>query len=250
MKSHPLPSAMRILLTTVCVTLSLVGCGTHHGMVSVQAPPTPSHPSHKPPKVPSPGTEGQSSKGHVGSQSTVSGVTPSPHAHASSPTNASQPVTTQMPDATAPFETMTQANTGSNGQSGASADHSQGPSDVGTELKQVIDKAHLKPSEQQIVAPYVTRLTGLQSTYEGTLSALYQQAKTEFHAGSESKATIEKKYIPKVLNLENSAQDQLNSLLFSLKDKLQTAGFATTPVDNLRNEYYAEVTKLQAQLGG
>lgn len=146
-----------------------------------------------------------------------------------------------MPDATSPFQTL--------GQSTASRQPGGSTSSTRGGVQTALQKSHLKPSETQIIKPYVTTLTRLQTKYIQSLNRLYDEAKAEYHAGKQSKTAVENKYLPEVISLQNSAQDQLNRLLFNLKDKLQGAGYSTTPVDTLRSAYYTEVAQLQAKLG-
>ena len=97
---------------------------------------------------------------------------------------------------------------------------------------------------------YLSELASPQSQYINQLYGLYNQARAEYHTTHESKLSIEKKYFPEVLGLENSAQDKLNSLLFSLRDKLIARGYGTGEVDAIRNAYYAQMARLQGQIKG
>ncbi len=150
-----------------------------------------------------------------------------------------------MPDATTPFQSIGQS------QNAASASSSpKAPTVSKTALEKGAGTSTLKPTEQQIVKPYLSQLASLQSQYINQLYSLYNQARAEYHTTHESKLRIEKKYFPEVLGLENSAQDKLNSLLFSLRDKLVASGYGAGEVDAIRNAYYAQMARLQSQIKG
>ncbi len=71
------------------------------------------------------------------------------------------------------------------------------------------------PTESHIVGPYIAQLAALRSQYIGSMTALYDQARAQYHAGKGSKSSIEREYYPQITSLENSAQDQVNSILFA-----------------------------------
>lgn len=106
------------------------------------------------------------------------------------------------------------------------------------------------PTVSQIVDPYMAQLASLKSQYIGSMTALYDQARAQYHAGKGSKSSIEREYYPQITSLENSAQDQVNSILFALRAKLLVNGYATTPVDTLRSEYQQEVAQAMAKFHG
>ncbi len=108
----------------------------------------------------------------------------------------------------------------------------------------------VKPTESQIVGPYMAQLASLKSQYIGSMTALYDQARAQYHAGKGSKSAIEHEYYPQFASLENSAQDQVNSILFALRAKLLANGYTTMPVDTLRSEYQQEVAQAMAKFHG
>ena len=108
----------------------------------------------------------------------------------------------------------------------------------------------LKPSEAQIVQPYVAQLESLRAQYMGSLGALYSQARAEYSQEKGSKLTIEAKFLPRLVSLENSAQDQVNSVLFTLRAQLAAHGYPTAEMNILRNDFYSEVQQEIATLKG
>jgi len=124
-------------------------------------------------------------------------------------------------------------------------------SKAGRELLQAaVQPKLLKPSENAIVQPFVAQLEALQSQYVGQLSGLYSQAKADYRAGKGSKLMIEAKYLPQFGSLEDSAQDQVNSILFALRAQLQAHGYPTTEMNVLRGDFYGAVNAEIAQLHG
>ncbi len=98
--------------------------------------------------------------------------------------------------------------------------------------------------------PYVAELESLRAQYLASLSALYNQARADYHQGKGSKLAIEAKYIPQIVSLENSAQDQVNGILFALRSQLEAHGYPTTEMDTLRTDFYSEVQQEIATLRG
>lgn len=117
-------------------------------------------------------------------------------------------------------------------------------------MQRVVTKSQLKPTEGQVIAPYVSKLEQLQSSYIDSLYSLYNQAKAEYHSGHDSKFQIERKYIPLAMGLENKAQNQVNSVLFTLRGALVEKGYPTDEVSVLRRAYYSEVAQMKAKLFG
>lgn len=153
--------------------------------------------------------------------------------------------TKQWPDGTGVFQNIDQgAATASSGSTLAALISSgkQG-------LQQALQNTPVQPSESQVAAPYIAQLENLQATYIGSLYALYSSAKAEYHAGHQSKLQIEVKYLPQAVILENKAQDQVNSVLFTLRAQLAAKGLPTDEVNVLRNSYYSQVAQMQAQFG-
>lgn len=169
-------------------------------------------------------------------------------ANAASPTNSTSSQTTvnsQAPNPTTVFQNIDKASA-----TGASGSNIQKVLSSGKQgLQQAIQQTPVKPTEAQVAAPFVSQLEELQSTYIEKLYALYNSAKAEYHSGQESKLQIVSKYTPQAISLENQAQDQVNSVLFTLRNKLVAQGYSTQEVNVLRNAYYSEVGKMQAQFG-
>lgn len=130
---------------------------------------------------------------------------------------------------------------------GASGSHS--PSHGGSSPTRAGGKA-ARPSEADIVQPYVAQLQSLRSQYLGSLSSLYNQARTDYRQGKGSKVAIEAKFVPQLVSLENSAQDQVNGILFALRDHLQAHGYPTTEMNTLRSDFYSQVQQEIAALRG
>ncbi len=135
----------------------------------------------------------------------------------------------------------------STGTTSTSAGQSSAQSGV---LQNAAQSRSLKPSEAKIVQPYVAALESLRAQYLASLSALYNQARADYHQGKGSKLAIEAKYIPQIVSLENSAQDQVNSILFALRSQLEAHGYPTTEMDTLRTDFYSEVQQEIATLRG
>lgn len=117
-------------------------------------------------------------------------------------------------------------------------------------LQKAAHSPSMKPSQQAIVAPFVAQLEVLQSQYVGSLNALYLQAKTTYHAGKASKLAIEAKYLPQFGALENRAQDQVNSILFTMRAALSSHGYPSTEMAVLRDDFYSAVQQEMARLRG
>jgi len=117
-------------------------------------------------------------------------------------------------------------------------------------LQKAAHSPSLKPSQAAIVAPFVAQLEALQSQYVGSLNALYLQAQATYRAGKASKLAIEAKYLPQFGALENSAQDQVNSILFTMRAALTSHGYPSTEMAVLRNDFYGAVQQEMARLRG
>lgn len=168
-----------------------------------------------------------------------------PEGIASPQESMSQPTTTAKPDAAGVFQNIDRPSASASSGSTLTAVVSSGQQG----MQQVLQKTPLQPTESQILAPYVSQLESLQSTYIESLYSLYSSAKAEYHAGHQTKLQIESKYLPQAMSLEDNAQNQVNSVLFALRDALAAKGFSTNEVNVLRNAYYSEVAQMQAQFG-
>lgn len=124
----------------------------------------------------------------------------------------------------------------------------QTPAQQGGALQSAAHSKSLKPSEAKIVQPYVAELESLRGQYLSSLISLYNQARADYHQGKGSKLAIESKYIPQIASLENSAQDQVNSILFALRDQLAAHGYPTTEMNTLRSGFYSEVQQAISSL--
>jgi len=151
----------------------------------------------------------------------------------------------QPPDASGVFQNIDQAPAAGANGSQLQTVVSSGPQGI----QKVLQQTPLQPTVSQVVAPYVTQLQTLQSTYITRLYGLYNSAKAEYHGGQKSKLQILSKYGPEAITLENKAQDQVNSVLFTLRAQLAAKGLPTNEVNVLRNAYYSEVAQMQAQFG-
>ena len=100
----------------------------------------------------------------------------------------------------------------------------------------------------QIANPYVTLLNALQTQYIGKLTAIYDQARAQYHAGQGTKTAIEKAYYPQISSLENQAQDQVNGILFALRAQLVAHNDPIQEMNVLRNAYNAAVAQAIAKL--
>ncbi len=140
---------------------------------------------------------------------------------------------------------------GATGASSSLGDASGSPSSShgGSSLTGAGGKAAM-PSEADIVQPYVAQLQSLRSQYLGLLSSLYNQARTDYQQGKGSKLAIEAKSLPQLVSLENSAQDQVNDVLFALRDQLQAHGYPTAEMNTLRSDFYSQVQQEIAALRG
>lgn len=116
-------------------------------------------------------------------------------------------------------------------------------------MEQSVQQVSLKPSEKALVKPYIAQMESLQSQYATSLYSLYDQAKAEYHTGQKSKLQIENEYVPQVIRLEDSAQSQVNVVLFALRDALVAQGYSTDEVNVLRNAYYSAVSQMESTLG-
>lgn len=105
-----------------------------------------------------------------------------------------------------------------------------------------------KLPSQQVIQPYTTRLASLKQMYALQLQSLYNQARDDYHHHRGTKQQIADKYTPKAIAIENDAQDELNGTLFSLRAALLRHGYSTAPVTALRQQYYAQLHVLVAQL--
>ena len=164
------------------------------------------------------------------------------------PTNALTPpssTTKQWPDGAGVFQNIDQGTATASSGSTLAAVISSGKQG----LQQALQNTPVQPSESQVAAPYIAQLENLQATYIGSLYALFSSAKAEYHAGHQSKLQIEAKYLPQAVILENKAQDQVNSVLFTLRAQLAAKGLPTDEVNVLRNAYYSQVAQMQAQFG-
>ena len=103
-----------------------------------------------------------------------------------------------------------------------------------------------KPTTAEIAAPYISRLQALQSQYLGELTAIYNQAKATYHTKGTAKPLIEVQYLPKFISLQNSLQDQVNGLLFSLRTQLTVHGYSTREVEVLHGEYEQAMAQVMA----
>lgn len=95
-------------------------------------------------------------------------------------------------------------------------------------------------------APYIAKLQALQSESVSQLTALYNQAKADYHATHMTKKQVAQEYLPKITALQNSLQDQVNGLLYSLRAALLQYGYSTQEVNTLRQEYQQAVAKADA----
>lgn len=226
----------RALTTMLVLTLpmTIAGCGNH----AVQTPVsgnTAITPSHK----------DDTGKNVTGNTVHTSSSVQQPQQTASSKANSSSTSpTSSPPDATGLFQDIKHA---------ASTTTSTSVQDVQaigkSHLEQSVQQTSMKPSESDLVKPYVAQMESLQSEYASSLYALYEKAKTAYHSGQKTKLQIENEYIPQVIQLEDGAQSRVNTVLFSLRDALVSNGYPTDEVNVLRNAYYSAVAQMQSTLG-
>lgn len=227
-----------------------------------------STPSGSEPTKPSQ-THPTSSKSQPGTKTSPSGAVSVASAHQSgatasenNPTNTQHSVTAGSHNAgdTTPHN----ANPAISGKAGSTSDSSSGgtsnptvasqnpsatPQSSSTSSQSSSTHTGTSPlTISQIANPYVTILNALQTQYIGKLTALYNQARAQYHAGQGTKTAIEKAYYPQISALENQAQDQVNGILFALRAQLVAHNDPIQEMNVLRNDYNAAVAQAIAKL--
>lgn len=92
----------------------------------------------------------------------------------------------------------------------------------------------------QLAAPAITRLHTLQRTYISRANALFDEAVREHQTTHASFTQLYNTYFRKGMALADSAQDQVNQILFQLQDELRARHLPTTIVRELRSQYKAQ----------
>lgn len=143
-----------------------------------------------------------SHKNDTGNSVHISTSVKQPQQTASGKVNSSSTSpTSSPPDATGLFQDIKHA---------ASTTTSTSVQDVQavgkSHLEQSVQQTYMKPSESDLVKPYVAQMESLQSEYASSLYSLYEKAKTAYHSGQKTKLQIENEYIPQVIQLEDRTE--------------------------------------------
>lgn len=96
-------------------------------------------------------------------------------------------------------------------------------------------------TEVEATSSYIAKLNQLQTYYSGQLNTLYSGAISEYKSNKLSARSIYDRYSSRAMQLREECEAQVNQVLFTLKDQLQSQGQSTAIVEQLRNDFYQQL---------